>query len=103
MGNISNTATPDLDVDIFSKTIETNITGTMLCIRAVTKVMAAQEPLIYTSRHGTRSLGRGSIINLGSANSYIAAPNMMPYVASKHAIIGITKSAGKQAIKSPLN
>lgn len=103
MGNISNTATPSLDVDIFSKTIETNITGTMLCIRAVTNIMAAQELLTYTSRHGTRSLGRGSIINLGSANSYIAAPNMMPYVASKHAIIGITKSAGKQAIRSPHN
>ncbi|XXH05556.1 hypothetical protein Hte_011988 [Hypoxylon texense] len=95
MGNISGAITPNLKVDVFSKTIETNIKGTMLCVRAVTKVMADQEPLSYTSRHGTRSLGRGSIINVGSVNSHVAAPGMLPYTTSKHALIGITKSAGK--------
>ena len=80
---------------MFSRTLETNVRGTMLCVRAVSKAMVAQEPLSYESRRsGTRSLGRGSIINVGSVNSHVAAPGMMPYTVSKHAIIGITKSAG---------
>ncbi|KAK6067168.1 short-chain dehydrogenase reductase [Seiridium cupressi] len=92
LGNISGAATPDLNIDVFSKTLEVNIKGTMLCVRGVTKVMAEQEPLTYTGRHGTRSLGRGSIVNLGSVNSYVVAPGMMPYTTSKHAIIRLTKS-----------
>ena len=80
---------------MFSRTLEINVRGTMLCVRAISKAMVAQEPLSYESRRsGTRSLGRGSIINVGSVNSYVAAPGMMPYTVSKHAIIGITKSAG---------
>ena len=87
--------TPDIKADSFSRTMDTNIRGTMLCVRAVSKAMAAQEPLSYESRRsGTRTLGRGSIVNLGSVTSYIAPQGMMPYTASKHAIAGITKTAG---------
>ncbi|KAI2629149.1 NAD(P)-binding protein [Hypomontagnella submonticulosa] len=103
MGNVSLAATPDLDVSTFSKTIDTNIKGTMLCVRAVSKVMADQEPLTYAGgRHGTRSLGRGSIINLGSVNSYVGAPGMLSYTTSKHAVIGITKSAAMDCSKSDI-
>lgn len=35
----------------------------------------------------------GSIINTSSVGGWIGSPGMAPYVASKHAIIGITKSA----------
>lgn len=86
--------TPQLKFDVFSKTVEINIKGAVLFTRAVTAAMAKQEPLSYTSRHGTRSLGRGSIILLGSVNSYVAAPGMLSYSTSKHAIVGIAKSAG---------
>ena len=86
--------TPDIKADSFSRTMDVNILGTMLCVRAVSKAMAAQEPLSYESRRsGTRSLGRGSIVNLGSVTSYIAPQGMIPYTASKHAIAGITKTA----------
>ncbi|KAF7937539.1 uncharacterized protein EAE98_001853 [Botrytis deweyae] len=45
-------------------------------------------------RHGDeRSLGLGCIVNLGSGLSYGAGPGMMAYVASKHAVMGITKVA----------
>ena len=73
----------------------------MLCIRAVSKAMSKQDPLTYESRSGIRSLGRGSIVNLGSANSYIGVPGKLPYTAAKHAIIGITKSAGEYIITEP--
>lgn len=67
----------------------------MLCVRAVTKAMIEQEPKLYKGRTGKeRTLGRGCIINLGSALSYAAGPGMMAYVASKNALLGITKVAG---------
>ncbi|KAI0102493.1 NAD(P)-binding protein [Nemania sp. FL0031] len=93
MGNMSGAVISNLKIDTFSETFEVNVKGTMLCNRAVAKIMASQEPLSYTGRHGTRSLGRGSIVNLASVNSYIAAPGMTSYTASKHAVIGLTKSS----------
>lgn len=67
----------------------------MLITRAVTKAMSTQEPLTTKGRHGDeRSLGRGSIVHIASAFSYIAAPGMMAYVASKHAMMGMVKVAG---------
>lgn len=99
MGNISGAITPNIKSDIFSRTLDVNVRGTMLCMRAVSQAMAAQEPLSYESRrHGKRSLGRGSIVNLGSANSHVAASGMMPYTASKHAVMGITKTAGMSVV-----
>ena len=84
-----------LPLDEYERINDINAKGTMLCVRAVSKIMLAQEPISYKGRHGPRSLGRGSIINLGSAASYMASEGMLSYVASKHAVIGITKSAGK--------
>lgn len=84
----------DIDIDNFDKTLAVNTRGTMLCLRAVTKAMMAQEPRKIKGRHGEeRSLGRGSIVNLGSGLSYAAGPGMMAYAASKHAMMGITKVA----------
>lgn len=100
IGNIAPALTPDVDVDVFTKTMDINIKGTLLCVRAVSKAMSKQDPLTYTSRrYGTRSLGRGSIVNLGSINSYMVAPGQSSYVASKHAVVGITKSAAMDCIK----
>jgi NAD(P)-dependent dehydrogenase (short-subunit alcohol dehydrogenase family) len=105
--HIANTVTPpyaafntsDINIENFEKTIDVNIKGTMLCVRAVTKTISAQEPKVYKGCHGAeRSLGRGSIVNLGSGLSYGAGPGMMAYVASKHAIMGITKVAGESFI-----
>lgn len=87
--------TPFLDVNLFSKMVDVNIKGAVYFVRALTGAMAKQEPLSYTGRHGTRSLGRGSIVLLGSTQSYIGAPGMISYTAGKHAILGIMKSAGK--------
>lgn len=57
--------------------------------------MAPQESLSYESgRSGIDSTGRGSVVNLGSVNSYVAAPAMMPYAASKHVISGLKETAG---------
>ena len=67
----------------------------MLCVRAVSKAMSTQEPLTYKGRHEQRSLGRGSIINITSVMSLIGNGGKLPYVASKHAVMGMTKTAAK--------
>ena len=99
MGNISGAITPNLKLDVFTQTVDVNIKGAVYFVRAVSAAMATQEELTHVSsgRHGntTRSLGRGSIVLLGSVSSYIAAPGMLNYTTSKHAIIGVTKSDGK--------
>lgn len=42
-----------------------------------------------------RGTTRGSIVNLASVSSFMAVPNMVQYTTCKHAIIGITKTAGE--------
>ncbi|RDL36253.1 uncharacterized protein BP5553_06865 [Venustampulla echinocandica] len=96
LGATSLAPTADLDIDNFDSIIKVNTRGVMLCMRAVTKAMIAQEPKVHTGRHGKeRSLGRGCIVNIGSMGSYAAAPSMMAYIGSKHALLGMTKVAWK--------
>ena len=64
--------------------------------------MKKQEPRYYNGRHGSRSIGRGSIVNVASVYSFIATPGLMSYVASKHAIMGLTKSAAIDNVKDDI-
>lgn len=78
-----------------------NVMGTLNCVQAVTKVMKGQTVLRVKSRAGDeRDCGRGVILNLGSCNSYIATPNIVQYTTAKHAVIGLTRNAGKQTTRS---
>ena len=85
----------DSSLDGFDKVMSVNAKGVFLCTRAVSKAMLSQSSRSVTTRHGTRDIGKGSIVNLGSANSYAALPGKVAYVTSKHAMMGITKTAGK--------
>lgn len=96
MGGDTQNFVQQSSIEEFDKIMSINARGTLLCVRAVSAAMAKQELLpSVTGRHGTRSVGRGSIVNLGSASSYVASPGTNPYTMSKHAIIGLTKAAGK--------
>jgi D-xylose 1-dehydrogenase len=44
---------------------------------------------------GMKSVGGGSIVNLSSTAALWGAPNMVPYVAAKSAVIGLTRSLGR--------
>ncbi|TGO31461.1 hypothetical protein BHYA_0739g00020 [Botrytis hyacinthi] len=46
----------------------------------------------HQGHYTARSLGRGCIVNLGSANSVVAFPGKTAYTTAKHAVVGITKS-----------
>ncbi|KAI0199296.1 hypothetical protein F4808DRAFT_471604 [Astrocystis sublimbata] len=72
---------------------QVNIIGTLNCIQAVTPVMKKQSVTTMTIRGVQREIGRGVILNLGSANSYMATPEVSSYVTTKHAVIGLTKSS----------
>lgn len=85
----------ETSIDEFQRFLEVNVKGTLLCVRAVSRVMIQQEPQVVEGRNGPRNVGRGSIVNIASANSFVATPAMVQYVSSKHAVIGITKTAGK--------
>ncbi|KAK1147599.1 hypothetical protein N8T08_000941 [Aspergillus melleus] len=95
MGNLSGATTEHVKPDMFDQTLSVNARGTMLILRAVSAAMAKQEPREHKNRRseGSRSLGRGSIVVVGSINSIMAAPGMLSYCASKWAVLGMAKTA----------
>ncbi|THV55053.1 hypothetical protein BGAL_0015g00390 [Botrytis galanthina] len=90
------TSTPSpldtLPLSEFDHILNTNMRGTLLCNRAIASAMLLQEPRSHPGRYTSRSLGRGCIVNLGSANSVVAFPGKTAYTTAKHAVVGITKS-----------
>lgn len=66
-------------VNTFKKVIDINLTGVFLGLKHVLPVMVAQKS--------------GSIVNTASVGGLLGVINQSPYVASKHAVIGLTKSA----------
>jgi NAD(P)-dependent dehydrogenase (short-subunit alcohol dehydrogenase family) len=67
----------------FAATFETNVLGVLLCMKHELRVMQPQ--------------GFGSIVNMSSTMGSRGAPNASLYVASKHAVEGLTKSAALEA------
>jgi len=60
--------------------LDTNLTGAFLCTQEALRLMKAQAPR------------GGRIINNGSISAHVPRPLSAPYTASKHAILGLTKS-----------
>ncbi|MEY2417450.1 MAG: hypothetical protein QOG90_130 [Actinomycetota bacterium] len=74
MGNVG-----DTDVDEWRSVVELNLVGVYLCMRAEIPVMAAN--------------GGGVIVNTSSGAGLMGFAGLSAYVASKHGVIGLTKSA----------
>jgi NAD(P)-dependent dehydrogenase (short-subunit alcohol dehydrogenase family) len=66
----------DLSLDEWCRVLDVNLTGVFLCLR---------EEL--------RRMERGSIVNVSSAAGVQGFANLPHYVASKHGVIGLTRSA----------
>ncbi len=69
----------DYDLDVFKKVIDINLMGVYYGLRHVIPVMQKQ--------------GYGRIVNVASVGGIRGVVNQMPYVASKHAVSGMTKNA----------
>jgi len=72
--------------DSYAETFDTNVLGTLLCMKHELRVMQAQ--------------GSGSIINISSTYGHLGARGASVYAASKHAVEGLTKSAALEAAAS---
>ena len=69
----------DLEQDQFDLLMKINVTGVFLGMKHVIRQMEKQ--------------GHGSIINTASNAAYIGSAGMAGYIASKHAVAGLTKTA----------
>jgi NAD(P)-dependent dehydrogenase (short-subunit alcohol dehydrogenase family) len=77
-----NTKVWEYPVDAWRQVFEVNVTGLFLCCREIVPVM--------------RAAGWGRIVNIASVAGKDGNPNASAYSASKAAVIGLTKSLGKE-------
>jgi len=71
--------------DVFDKIMDVNVKGVWLCMQYEIQTML--------------TTGGGVIVNTASVAGLGAAPKMSVYAASKHAVVGLTKSAAVEYAK----
>ena len=72
-------------VELFDKVMNINVRGVFLGLKHVLPVMTAQR--------------RGAVVNTASLGAYIGTRNLAPYTASKHAVLGLTRSAALEVAR----
>jgi NAD(P)-dependent dehydrogenase (short-subunit alcohol dehydrogenase family) len=70
----------DLTFEQWSNVVAVNLTGSFLCAQHAFRMMKSQSPQ------------GGRIINNGSVSAHVPRRNSIPYVATKHALTGLTRS-----------
>jgi len=70
----------ELPIERWKAVVDTNLSGVFYGMRAAFRVMKAQNPK------------GGRIINNGSVSSYTPRPYTAAYTATKHAVLGLTKT-----------
>lgn len=70
----------DFDEQAFERTMAVNLTGTALCLKHELRQLIEQG-------------NGGSIVNIGSVNSHRPQVGSLAYTASKHGVVGLTKTA----------
>ena len=74
----------ECDLDTFERIQTVNVRGVFLCMKYEIAAMLAND-----SGHD----GRGAIVNIASTNSFRPQREQPAYTASKHAVLGLTRSA----------
>jgi len=77
-GIADSTATHELELELWHRVIDTNLTSAFLCSRAALRVM--------------RGKGRGRIVNIGSISARVPRANSPAYAASKWGLDGLTRA-----------
>ncbi len=75
----------ELPLDEWDRVMAVNVKGVLLCCRAVFPQMKKQ--------------GKGKIINIGSNSFFVGSPNSSHYVASKGAVIALTRCLASETAK----
>lgn len=78
----------DMPVEIFRRGVEINVVGTFLCMKYEIAAM--------------KKTGGGSIVNTSSGAGILAIAGAADYIAAKHAVIGLTKSAALDYATVPI-
>jgi len=79
-GNTARGYIEDASVEFWDTMMAVNLRAPFLCMQEAVKSM--------------KTHGGGSIVNIGSINAYIGAPNLGPYSVSKGALMTMTRNAG---------
>ena len=72
----------ELDVEVWDRVMTVNVRGTWLATRAAARYL--------------RASGAGRVINIASDTALWGAPKLLAYVASKGAVIAMTKSMARE-------
>ena len=75
----------DTTTEDWRRTMSVNLDGVFFCLRAELRAM--------------RAAGRGSIVNVASAAGRMGVPGLADYSASKHGVIGLTRSAAAEVAR----
>ncbi|MGK0741912.1 SDR family NAD(P)-dependent oxidoreductase [Leucobacter sp. Z1108] len=75
----------ELSMEQWDRTMEINTRAVALCMRAQIRLMLAN--------------GGGSIVNTASGAGIGSAPGISAYTASKHAVVGMTRSAAVEYVR----
>lgn len=73
----------DLEIADFDAVMAVNVRGVFLGLREVLRVMQRQE-------------SGGAIVNTASMGGVRGGPRFSPYIASKHAVVGLTRAAAHE-------
>ncbi len=76
----------DASEELWDRIIRVNLRGTWLCLKHEIRQMLRQ--------------GRGAIVNASSTAGICGTPGYSPYTASKHGVVGLTKSVALQYAQS---
>jgi len=79
-------ALQDVSFEDWQRTLATNLTSVFLCMKHELRVM--------------QKAGRGAIVNVASGAGVMATPALSAYAASKHGVLGLTKTAALENARS---
>jgi len=80
--NVGGRTFDDIDLDLWDRVMRVNVRGTWLVTRALVPLMPVA--------------GQGRIVNLASDTALWGAPRLLAYVASKGAVISMTRSLARE-------